>query len=457
MIDAYYVPVEKTKKVEWAGDAKLFDLALYNLGKEFDKFIVVNPAFPNFKFNDDAVLPFINSNRCVVWKYDGMWVAKYFTSEWINEQKYWEIDLNLEWETNPDIDENIIFEDVHITDLYDLSYSMVWYLDKRFNPLTEKMWVKKCHLGLSNAETLGTKDMGYIAPKITYNPALPNLDFTINDHIPYYDLVYEHIWVLDPLVYDEDIWVAKITPTKSEGTKIVGGVQLNLPEQLDVIFISYNEPNAEENWARVREKAPYAKRINGIDGIVNAHKCAAELATTDMFYVVDGDAYLEDNWTFKYQPSIFDRDCVHVWRSRNPVNGLIYGYGGVKLIPRELMLAAEIAGPDMTTSISDKFKVMAKVSNTSMFNTDAFNAWRSGFRECAKLASKTVNRQQAKETEERMKVWCTIGDDKPYGEWAIRGAIAGQEFGKKNSKNLKKLKSINDLKWLKNKFARLPT
>ena len=28
----------------------------------------------------------------------------------------------------------------------------------------------------------------------------------------------------------------------------------------------------------------------------------------------------------------------HVWRSKNPVNELVYGYGGVKLLPTKLTL-----------------------------------------------------------------------------------------------------------------------
>ena len=102
----------------------------------------------------------------------------------------------------------------------------------------------------------------------------------------------------------------KLKDYKPTGTKDMGYVSITGITQLDVIFISYNEPNAEKNWLRVLEKSPKAFRINGIKGIVNAHKCAAELATTDMFYVVDGDAYLTDEWSFAYQPSIFDRDCV---------------------------------------------------------------------------------------------------------------------------------------------------
>ena len=402
MIDAYYIPIEKIKTVEWKGDVKKFDLELYNLGQGHDKFIIVNPDFEGFQFYKNIKsLPFIRSDRCIVWKYNGIWIAKYFTTNWIVEQKYWEVEFTLEWEYNTDIDIDIKFDTPAVADLYDLNYEMTWYIDPTFS--NEKTWVIKCRL--QNGEPLGSKDMGYItpnvhvrmihnpdiseikystdfniawhdfkyecvwyldpkynpskdklwavkvklrgggekpikdmgyvSPKIIYNPEIPNLEYSITENISYYDLAYEHVWMIDNKLTNglKDIWAAKITPVNSKGTKVIGNIKINLPEQLDVVFISYNEPNAEENWQRVLEKSPNAFKINGIKGIVNAHKCAAKLATTDMFYVVDGDAYLTNDWSFNYQPSIFDRDCVHVWCSLNPVNGLEYGYGGVKLLP----------------------------------------------------------------------------------------------------------------------------
>jgi hypothetical protein len=171
-----------------------------------------------------------------------------------------------------------------------------------------------------------------------------------------------------------------------------------------------------------------------------------------MFYVVDGDAYLSDDFDFSFQPGLFDRDCVHVWSSRNPVNDLIYGYGGVKLLPKELILQVGEDNPDMTTSISNKFKVIKKVSNITAFNTDEFNAFRSAFRECAKLSSGILKRQLDRESKQRLEEWCRKGADRPYGEWAIQGALAGKEFGESNSADHKKLLLINDINWLKQKF-----
>jgi hypothetical protein len=335
---------------------------------------------------------------------------------------------------------------------YELNYEHVWYLDERFNPTDERVWAVK--FKIANGIPKSTKDMGYVSPKIIYNPDLPALDYAITDHIPYYDLKYEQVWMIDEKLLPsyEEVWAAKIVPHESQGSKVVGNIKCNLPEQLDVVFISYNEPNAEDNWKKVLAKAPNAKRVNGVKGIVAAHRQAADIVTTDMFYVVDGDADLADYWDFKFQPNLFDRDCVHVWRSINPVNDLKYGYGGVKLFPTKLVVSANPNNTDMTTSLSDKFKLMPKISNTTAFNSDEFSTWRSAFRECAKLSGKTVRRQLSRETEKRLDTWCTVGEDRPYGKYAIAGAIAGRQFGKENIGNNNILQLINDFEWIRTKF-----
>jgi hypothetical protein len=220
----------------------------------------------------------------------------------------------------------------------------------------------------------------------------------------------------------------------------------------DVVFISFNEPNAEKNWQILKKKNGKIKRIHGIKGIQNAHKIAAKLVDTEMFYVVDGDAIILESFNFDYEIPEYDtgaKKTVHVWRSKNPINDLVYGYGGVKLLPKHLTQNLNIKNPDIATSISDFYKPVNVISNITEFNTDPFNTWKSAFRECAKLSSKMIDRQKSFETEERLEVWCTRGIDRPFGKFAIDGAKEGKKFGlqHKNEMNM-----INNFDWLKNKF-----
>jgi hypothetical protein len=216
----------------------------------------------------------------------------------------------------------------------------------------------------------------------------------------------------------------------------------------DIIFISYQEPNADENFAKLKARFPRAQRVHGVKGIHQAHIAAAKKSFTKMFWVVDGDAEIVDTFNFDYVADAWSQECVHVWRSINPVNGLEYGYGGVKLLPKALTAKMDITKPDMTTSISPLFKAIDEVSNVTKFNTDPFNSWKSAFRECVKLASKVIDRQDENETVLRLHRWCTVGSDLD----AIAGAIAGQIYGTTHKDSVDALKKINDFEWLQEQF-----
>jgi hypothetical protein len=224
------------------------------------------------------------------------------------------------------------------------------------------------------------------------------------------------------------------------------------PKLYDIVFISYQEPNADENYQRILAKQKNVKRIHGVKGIHQAHIAAANLCNTDMFWIVDGDAIVVDDFNFDYQVANWDREAVHVWRSQNPINGLVYGYGGIKLFPRMLTINMDLSKPDMTTSISSKFKAMHQISNVTAFNTDPFNTWRSAFRECVKLSAKVIDRQKDDETQQRLQTWCTIGLNQPYGNYAIDGAKHGAAYGARNQGNLELLKKINDFEWIQEQF-----
>jgi hypothetical protein len=220
----------------------------------------------------------------------------------------------------------------------------------------------------------------------------------------------------------------------------------------DIIFISYNEPNADKNWQELKTNFPRALRVHGVKGIHQAHIKSAEIATTEMFWVVDADAIIESSFNFDYEVSAYENNTVHVWRSRNPINDLSYGYGGVKLLPRELTVGMDVTTSDMTTSISKNFKIIDQISNITEFNTDPFNTWKSAFRECVKLSSRTIDRQDDEETIKRLDIWCSVGYDKPFGEYALKGAKAGKEYGEKCKGNKELLAKINDFDWLRRQY-----
>jgi hypothetical protein len=224
----------------------------------------------------------------------------------------------------------------------------------------------------------------------------------------------------------------------------------------DIVFISYEEPNAEEHYNRLRDRfSTRIKRVHGVRGIHAAHRIAAMAVDTDMFYVVDGDAYVLEDFDFDYQVSDEHKNAVHVFRAKNPINDLVYGYGAVKLFPTDPVKSIDMNNikTDMSSSlVGTTYRVINQLSNVTAFNTDPYNTWRSAFRECAKLSSKVIDNQKNDESEERLAAWCSVGINRPHGVWAIKGAKAGKSFGKIYSGQPDKLCYINNMDWLKLKF-----
>jgi hypothetical protein len=87
---------------------------------------------------------------------------------------------------------------------------------------------------------------------------------------------------------------------------------------LDFVFISYREPNCEENYADLLSKVPWAKRVHGVEGFDSAHKAAAEQAETDFFISVDGDNVIDESFLLQTLDwSRTDPKAVHRWRAEN--------------------------------------------------------------------------------------------------------------------------------------------
>lgn len=217
---------------------------------------------------------------------------------------------------------------------------------------------------------------------------------------------------------------------------------------IDIFFISYNESNADENFARLRDIAPRAIRVEGIKGIHQAHRHCAALATTDHFFVVDADNWVLDDFRFE-PPSEMQSDAVYVWRCRNAVNGLVYGYGAIKAFPTDKARQIPVHTVDMTTSVSTNYKIVNVLASETRFNTSPFETWKSAFRECVKLSSRVIHRQVDDETQRRLEIWMGYAEDVPHAQWCLIGATEGKAFGEAFRDEPEKLAVINDFDQLR--------
>ena len=64
----------------------------------------------------------------------------------------------------------------------------------------------------------------------------------------------------------------------------------------DIIYLSYDEPNAEKNYADLLTKVPWAKRVHGVKGSDASHKACAKLSKTSRFITIDGDNRIDENF-----------------------------------------------------------------------------------------------------------------------------------------------------------------
>lgn len=214
---------------------------------------------------------------------------------------------------------------------------------------------------------------------------------------------------------------------------------------MDKWFIVYDDPFADKNYSKAKEKLVTLKKLVTGTGIHDSHRTCAQQSLTNRFIVLDADCELLDSFSYtKLLESLTNENKVFVCRAINPVNDLIYGHGGIKVFDRRLFDNNNAV--DMTTAFD--IVPVDYVTNIHRFNSTAFHTWRTAFRECVKLSSGTVKLRNTQEDEYRLSVWCEKFNNVDFAEYAKLGAIAGREYGYSNSD----LNNINDFRWLKNKF-----
>lgn len=240
--------------------------------------------------------------------------------------------------------------------------------------------------------------------------------------------------------------------------------------ELDLIYISYDEPNCEEHWADLLNKVPWAKRVHGVKGFDAAHKEAARQSETDRFITVDGDNVVMDDF-FEQVLDVPDVDhdgndvskSIFSWNAKNLLNGLVYGNGGLKCWPKEYVLdmkTHEAAEDEEGMEFCWKLNYIQLNDTFSEVHQTAspFQAFRSGFREGVKMSLDQGKRVRADEFKDkiwygnynRLQVWCNIGDDVDNGLWAMYGARLGcymTVFGDWDANK------IADYEWFKAFFA----
>ena len=217
---------------------------------------------------------------------------------------------------------------------------------------------------------------------------------------------------------------------------------------LDCIYLSYDEPQKEEFWLKIKNMVPWAKRVDGVKGSDAAHKAAAMASDTERFILIDGDNMPEESF-FNMQLDFTDKDPIYKvaqyrWKAINNINGLRYGNGGMSSWTKTYVMNMQTHENQKEGDVSriadfcldskdNIYWAMYDCYSTTYPNQTSFQAWRAGFREGVKMvldrgSKPTVD--QLKETVasrnlNNLTIWHNIGRDVENGEWAIYGARLG--------------------------------
>ena len=209
---------------------------------------------------------------------------------------------------------------------------------------------------------------------------------------------------------------------------------------LDFVFISFREPNKEENYANLLNTVPWAKRVDGVVGFDSAHKAAAEIAETEFFISVDGDNVIDPKFLLQTMDwSKTDRKAVHRWRARNSINGLIYGNGGVVGWDKQtcLTMRTHENADDERAKIDFCWTVphenLHNVYSETVIHASPEQAFLAGFREGVKMSldqgeciqpedfMSRIHRQNL----QTLVTWQSVGADMEHGKYAMLGARMG--------------------------------
>ena len=223
---------------------------------------------------------------------------------------------------------------------------------------------------------------------------------------------------------------------------------LNL-KQLDIVYISYDEPLADRNYDEIAASYPRAKRVHGVKGLDAAHKAAARLAEGDHFITIDGDNVSVDRDLFDQVIQVDRAYLQYVinFSARNKVNGLVYGNGGIKVWPRQLVLDMQTHENSNNRRNATEFcwdlawYKSGRVASEVDITGTPFQAFRAGFREGIKfLTTDGISPREAfpdqplkdafhrhvwTGTAARLSIWCSVGADVEHGLFAMYGARLG--------------------------------
>ncbi|MFD7501419.1 hypothetical protein [Streptomyces sp. NPDC059850] len=222
--------------------------------------------------------------------------------------------------------------------------------------------------------------------------------------------------------------------------------------EYDAVFLSYDEPMADALHSRLhRTLGGTVKRLHGVHGMRRAYRLCAEIVDREQFFLADGDFAIDTSFDPAAVEPIDEDVSMRVWRATNPVNGLTYGYGGLKLIRRSALRGMGQA-VDVLAALPGRVEFARETAGVTRFNQSPFHAWKAGFRECAMLERGSEYGMADGDARQRVHAW-TNSHSGEFAAYAAAGSRDGVAFARQAARFPQRFDHLNDPAWLRARFT----
>lgn len=238
--------------------------------------------------------------------------------------------------------------------------------------------------------------------------------------------------------------------------------------EIPTIFLSYAEDNADQNYELLLKQNPAAKRVHGVKGFDSAHRAASEKArsmkTTPFFITVDGDnEVFPDFWELDTEtiPPEFrlDLKAVLSWNAYNPMTGLCYGNGGLKIWTHtfidQMVTHEQTEGKVVDFCWDPTYYQLQRIYSLTRPYGSPKQAFCAGFREGVKMPLvegkpldsiyETAGKSYRLNLH-RLITWCSVGAHVKYGDSSVYGALYG--FWSVHVKKTIPMEKVSDLDFI---------
>jgi hypothetical protein len=235
----------------------------------------------------------------------------------------------------------------------------------------------------------------------------------------------------------------------------------------DVFFISYDEPNCEQNWQQLLTFHPKAKRIHGIQGINISHMICHDMSTTNKFWTVDGDNWLlrdlnittdkfwvdigGNQWVLKDLNINEEETELITFDSVDCIDKVPSGLGSIKLWTKNKIINNNMSKGDFCKNATSKLSNSQTILSEHRYNTTPYSTWKNSFRlmvKCYSYILPNVLEQNIKKYQQINQ----LDDGKNNAIWGYRASLDAKKYVEQCNGDFDKINLINNYDWLETKF-----